>query len=312
MLSLFTSFRLTPTTLYFAPPSITPAPTLTPIKQDVFTPSVRPAVAASHFGQMTEEQVKRVKRETLELLTLYEKEPTKALRNQIVELNVGLVRKKAHGLLQRILKGSSVSLDDLTQVGAVGLIRAVERFELNRGNAFSSYAGECIFGEMMHYLRDKGYVIKQRPLKGTVLPAIKRLKKALEQTELTPEKRNKLELQLSIEQAAALSFGRVQELDAPIGTEEGASTYLDKLEARPEAALSYAERLDCLLAEHSEKIFPNQMLREEAFELFRLRLDKGLTLADTAKTLGVSPMTVSRREQKYATLIRDYIEEHGF
>jgi RNA polymerase sigma-B factor len=92
-----------------------------------------------------------LKNESLELLQDYQRHSTTAKRNQLVQMNLGLVRKEAH----RWVGQCTESFDDLLQVGSIGLIRAIERFEPSKGHAFSSFAVPYIRGEIQHYLRDK-------------------------------------------------------------------------------------------------------------------------------------------------------------
>ncbi|MBC8123306.1 MAG: sigma-70 family RNA polymerase sigma factor [Gemmatimonadaceae bacterium] len=96
------------------------------------------------------------KQTSIELLSTYNKNPDTRLRNQLVEQNLGLVRKVAHQVSSRC----SEPFDDLVQVGTIGLIRAIERFELQRGYSFSSFAVPYIRGEMQHYLRDKASAVR--------------------------------------------------------------------------------------------------------------------------------------------------------
>ncbi|MDJ0705531.1 MAG: sigma-70 family RNA polymerase sigma factor, partial [Leptolyngbyaceae cyanobacterium MO_188.B28] len=98
--------------------------------------------------QVTQE----LKGETLELLQQYQKSLSPKLRNHLVQLNIGLVRREAHHWLNH----SNESYEDLMQVGSLGLIRAIERFDMSKGYAFSSFAIPYIRGEIQHYLRDKG------------------------------------------------------------------------------------------------------------------------------------------------------------
>lgn len=97
-----------------------------------------------------------VKQESATLLREYQQSPSARLRNEIVELNYGLVRREAHYWTNQCTE----SYDDLLQVGCIGLIRAIERFELSKGIAFSSFAIPYIRGEIQHYLRDKGVMVR--------------------------------------------------------------------------------------------------------------------------------------------------------
>lgn len=93
---------------------------------------------------------------TAELLSLYSRNPSIELRNQLVQLNSGLVRKIARQISQQ----SAEPYEDLQQVGFMGLIRAIERFNLRKGYAFSSFAVPYIRGEILNFLRDRGSAIR--------------------------------------------------------------------------------------------------------------------------------------------------------
>lgn len=77
------------------------------------------------------------------------------LRNRLVEENLGL----AHALARRYDERGE-SLDDLTQVALVGLVKAVERFEPERGLAFSSFAAPTIEGELKRHFRDRRWALR--------------------------------------------------------------------------------------------------------------------------------------------------------
>ncbi|MGA7932115.1 MAG: RNA polymerase sigma factor SigF [Kovacikia sp.] len=94
--------------------------------------------------------------ETLELLMAYRQNPSVHLRNHVVKLNVGLVRKVAHQLTHK----SSTPFEDLEQIGYIGLITAVERFDPTHGYAFSSFAIPYIKGEMLHFMRDRASTVR--------------------------------------------------------------------------------------------------------------------------------------------------------
>ena len=103
-----------------------------------------------------ETNINELKHEISQLLREYQQSPSERVRNQLVQLNLGLVRKEAHYWINQC----NESYEDLIQVGCIGLIRAIEKFELAKGNAFSSYAMPYIRGEIQHYLRDKGVTVR--------------------------------------------------------------------------------------------------------------------------------------------------------
>ena len=92
----------------------------------------------------------------MEFLQDYYRHPSLKLRNKLVELNIGLVRKVAHQICQKCAE----PYEDLEQIGYLGLIRAIERFDPLQGSAFSSFAIPYIRGEMLHYLRDRGSMMR--------------------------------------------------------------------------------------------------------------------------------------------------------
>ncbi|MCY4360189.1 MAG: sigma-70 family RNA polymerase sigma factor [Cyanobacteria bacterium MAG APA_bin_95] len=75
---------------------------------------------------------------------------TSYIRNRIVQMNSRLAQQVASRMIHRC----SLDFDDLVQIGHLGLIKAVERFDPNTGYAFSSFAVPLIRGEILHYLRD--------------------------------------------------------------------------------------------------------------------------------------------------------------
>jgi RNA polymerase sigma-B factor len=92
----------------------------------------------------------------MELLVAYHQKPSVKVRNELVRMNAGLVRKIAH----RVSHQCAEPYEDLEQIGYMGLIRAIERFNPNQGCAFSSFAVPYIRGEMLHFLRDRSGTVK--------------------------------------------------------------------------------------------------------------------------------------------------------
>ena len=92
----------------------------------------------------------------IELLRAYYQNPSVKLRNELVQMHTGLVRKMAHKFSYQC----NEPYEDLEQVGYLGLIRAIERFDPSQGYAFSSFAVPYIRGEMLHFLRDRCTLLK--------------------------------------------------------------------------------------------------------------------------------------------------------
>jgi RNA polymerase sigma-B factor len=77
------------------------------------------------------------------------------VRNTLIEMNLSLVRYAASRF-----RGRGDSMEDIVQVGTIGLIKAIDRFELARGVEFSTYATPTIIGEIKRHFRDKGWAIR--------------------------------------------------------------------------------------------------------------------------------------------------------
>ena len=90
------------------------------------------------------------------LLSEYSKTKDKTIRDKIVGMTISLVKRIAYGLARR----SSDPVDDLIQVGSIGLVKAIEQFDPNAGAKFHTYATHLITGEIRHYLRDKTSIIR--------------------------------------------------------------------------------------------------------------------------------------------------------
>jgi RNA polymerase sigma-B factor len=82
--------------------------------------------------------------------------PAIRLRNIIVQTNIGLVRQQAH----RMVPLCNEPFDDLVQIGCLGLVKAVERFDPRQNLKLSTLAARWIRGEILHYLRDKGATVR--------------------------------------------------------------------------------------------------------------------------------------------------------
>ena len=90
------------------------------------------------------------------LLSEYSKTKDKAIRDKIVQNTISLVKRISYGLARR----STDPVDDLIQVGSIGLVKAIEQFDPNAGAKFHTYATHLITGEIRHYLRDKTSMIR--------------------------------------------------------------------------------------------------------------------------------------------------------
>ena len=236
-------------------------------------------------------QDKRIR--SVELLLIYFRKPSLKLRNQIVELNAGLVRKVAHQVSQQCAE----PYEDLEQIGYLGLIRAIERFNPNVGNAFSSFAIPYIRGEILHYLRDKGNVMRIPRRWQDLYAKGKKLRQRLAATRGTfPDDLELAEaLGVSMQEwnecQLAIQNRLLVSLDAAVS--QGTDFCLGETLADPNCQVYQKLAEDRLHLQGAMSQLEEKT--KAAIECVYLR---ELPRREAAKQMGVSPMTVTRHLHK--------------
>ncbi len=247
------------------------------------------------FSCMDSASHQALKNKSLELLNLYQKDRSPQLRNRLVQLNIGLVRQEAH----RWLRHSGEAFDDLMQVGSLGLINAIERFDLEKGYAFSTFAIPYVRGEIQHYLRDKGTTVRiprrWQVLQSQSAQAIRHLQSELNRKPSDHEVADRLEITVEEWQQVRLASSNryLLSLDAPIKEDDsGASSLGDLLPDTDYRSFQLAQedrlRLQQALAQ----------LERRTREVVEFVFLYDLTQKETAERLGISSVTVSRRIRK--------------
>ena len=234
------------------------------------------------------------------LLRRYHEDGDLAARDQLIERYMSLVRSLARRYAYR-----GEQLDDLVQIGAIGLIKAIDRFDVDRGVELTTYATPNIIGEIKRHFRDKGWSV--RVPRGLQELNVKLSKLIEEQTvELgrsptIPElaKAAGAEEELVVE---ALESGRAYSavsLSTGGGQEEGE---LDPLESLG------AEEPEYEVSEDRAMLAPGfQALDERERLIIHLRFFKGLTQSQIAQQVGISQMHVSRLIRRALERIREEI-----
>jgi RNA polymerase sigma-B factor len=232
---------------------------------------------------------------SIELLTAYYRNPSLELRNELVTVNAGLVRQMAH----RVSHQCSEPYEDLLQIGYLGLIRAIERFNPHHGYAFSSFAMPYIRGEMLHYLRDKGSVMRIPRRWQDLYTKGKKLRKTLTTQLGRPPQEIELAHHLGVsldewhECQLALQNRMLVSLDATINQNNDTTvTFGDLL---PDDRYHNQQK-------HEEDRNQLQLAMEQLEEKTKAALEyvfiKDLPRKEAAKQIGISPMTVTRHLQK--------------
>jgi RNA polymerase sigma-B factor len=235
----------------------------------------------------------------IQLAELPEDDPTRArLRDELVELHLPLVE-----YLARRFRNRGELLDDLVQVATIGLIKSVDRFDLERGVEFSTYATPTIVGEIKRHFRDKGWAIRVprrlQELKLSLTKATSELSQKNGRAPTVSELAQHLELSEEevlegLESANAYS---AVSLDAPDGGDDDSPAVADSLGMVDDAleGVEYRESLKPLL----EKL----PAREK--KILMLRFFGGMTQSQIAGELGISQMHVSRLLARTLATLRE-------
>ncbi len=241
-----------------------------------------------------------LKRESVQLLRDYEQTRSAAIRNQLVTLNMGLVRKEAHFWSNQCTEG----YDDLLQVGCMGLIRAIERFELSKGHAFSSFAVPYIRGEIQHYLRDKG-VLMRMPRRWLALQ-----QQAMGFTQEWRTKHNRQPTDTEVAAALLISVAEWQEiklawanrsplsLDTPVHDEDGSTSLGEMVPDHQYRSFQLSQEDQMRLQQALVQ------LEQRTHEVLEFVFFYDLTQKEVAERLGISVVTVSRCVKKGLTALK--------
>jgi len=234
------------------------------------------------------------------LLRRYRDHDDQLAREVLVERHMPLVRS-----LARRYAGRGEPLDDIEQVGAIGLIKAIDRYDLERGVALSTYATPTVVGEIKRHFRDRGWSIRiprsLQELSQAIPKAMERVGAELGRSPSLSELA--VDLGVSLEEVLeALEAGSAYAPDSlsggPVGAEErdpmealgGEDVEFDRFEQR--AALEPAL----------------ETLPDRERTILRMRFVEGLTQTEIAERVGVSQMHVSRLIRKSLALMRSEME----
>lgn len=226
-----------------------------------------------------------------------------ALRADLIQLHLPLVDHCA-----RRFRNRGEPFEDLVQVGTIGLIKAVDRFDTERGVEFSTYATPTIIGEIKRYFRDKGWAIRVprrlQELRMQINATTAELSQSLGRSPTAGELAEAIGC--SIEEVVdGLESGNAYStlsLDAGDSSDEGSAlTMLDTLGVDDEGLenVELRESLKPLLAD----------LPPREKSILMLRFFKNMTQSQIATEVGISQMHVSRLLTRTIARLRDAMEQ---
>jgi RNA polymerase sigma-B factor len=223
----------------------------------------------------------------LRLLKAYHERGDQHARDELVTRFMPLARQ----LARRYQRGNE-PLDDLVQVASLGLIKAIDRYSLERGTAFSSYAVPTILGELKRYFRDVGWAVhvprgmqeRIMQVNSTVEVLSRRLGRSPTPAEIGKEIGARPEDVLEALEASVAY--EASSLDAPRSTDSDSDSYAESIGADDDA---YEQ------IEYMQTIAPTmRALPERDRMVLKLRFEDDLTQSEIADRIGVSQMHVSR------------------
>lgn len=214
------------------------------------------------------------------------------MNKPLPEENLGLVH-----LCANRFRGRGIEYDDLYSAGCIGLLKAAEAFDCERGVKFSTYAVPVILGEIKRLFRDGGTVKVSRSLKELSLKAIRvrdEMSKELGREPTLSELGKKLDTdECAIAEALSVSLPPVSLTDS---SEEGGGQ-IDVAAPSPDIEIGDTVALRQVL----------EMMEPKDRELIFLRYYKNFTQSAAAQKLGMTQVQVSRREKKLLTFMREQL-----
>lgn len=217
-------------------------------------------------------------------------------REQLINQNTGLVKKIALKFI-----GTGHELDDLLQIGFIGLLKAVDRFNSDFGVMFSTYAVPMILGEIRRYLRDDGKIKVSRQVKQDIRN-MKYLQEDFYNTNGRYPKLSELAelMDMDIEgvlnvMEAGDAINNLESLDDP-----------DRIETQRKELSMETEQKNVDMI-HLKSVIGK--LSDKERQIIILRYFKDMTQQQIADRLGISQVQVSRIEKKVLSQLRKEMEE---
>ncbi len=237
---------------------------------------------------------------TIELIKLA-KEGDRKAREQVATENLGLVWS-----VVRRFAGRGHELEDLYQIGCIGLMKCIDKFDPAYDVKFSTYAVPMIMGEIKRFLRDDGMVKVSRSLKETAYKVYSVREQMMNEHGIEPtieELASSLEIEKEDIVLALEAGSEVESIYKTIYQNDGNSIYLiDKLVSSEDESRQAVDRLAL------EELLGQ--LEEKERSIIRMRYFEDKTQTEIAGFLRISQVQVSRIEKKVLTKMREQMN-HG-
>lgn len=245
------------------------------------------------------------KEQTHELFRRLKEEGDQEARDQLVMSHMNLVR-----FLANKFKNRGEPIDDLIQVGYLGLLKAIDRFEPSRGLEFTTYATPTILGEIKRHFRDKGWSVRVprrlQELSAKVNKATDTLTTELQRAPTIDEIAQYLEVTADevLEALESSSAYSSVPLEAPSSLDtDDAPSIIDRYAINDSDLEVTDDRLVL------EEVLSGFSPRER--EVIDMRFIQGMTQIEIAKKLGISQVQVSRLLRRTLKKVQDKLDPEG-
>ena len=219
-------------------------------------------------------------------------------REQFIKGNLRLVLS----IVQRFNQ-SNENIDDLFQIGCIGMIKAIDNFDVNQQVKLSTYAVPMIIGEIRRYLRDNSQIRVSRSLKDTAYKAIYAKERLMKQSQKEPTI-NEIAAEIGVDkEEIVMALDAVQSpvsLYEPVYCDGGDTLYvMDQVSDTKNVEDNWVSNL--ALKDAIGRLAPREK------EIIRLRFFRGRTQMEVAKEIGISQAQVSRLEKNALKTMRRYL-----
>ena len=239
---------------------------------------------------------------TRELFRRYKEEGDEEAREQLIESHLNLVR-----FLASKFKNRGEPLEDLVQVGSLGLIKAIDRFDPDRGVEFTTFATPTIMGEIKRHFRDKGWSVRVprrlQELSARVNQVTDDLTSELNRIPTVEEIAERLDTSVDEVLEAMESSSAYSSVPLEGGTteDEDAPGIIDRFATEDADLISSDDRI--VIEETLASFSPREQ------DAIRMRFVEGLTQVEIAEKLGISQVQVSRLLRRALKRVQERLEE---
>lgn len=245
------------------------------------------------------------KEKTRELFRRFKEEGDMDAREKLVMSHLNLVR-----FIANKFKNRGEPIDDLVQVGYLGLLKAIDRFDPSRGLEFTTFATPTIMGEIKRHFRDKGWSVRVprrlQELSAKVNQATDTLTSQLQRSPTIAEIADYLDATVDevLEAMESSSAYSSVSLEAPSGADDDDTPSVIDRYATEDSDLAFTD--DRIIIEEALASFSP---RER--DVIEMRFLKGMTQIEIAEKLGISQVQVSRLLRRTLKKIKDKIDPEG-